>query len=156
MGLNISNIFNFAKLIGPVKNLLGKLKIPLMVIVGVLVVGLCGFGLYKWISGLTNTAISAAHAQGVAEANSAQSQAANKAMIDAVANLQKWRADADKKMSDLRTQNVQEKKSIDSYDAKDIAVKHPEEVEKWANDTTTGLFNDIQTETTPKAQGDSQ
>jgi hypothetical protein len=156
MGLNISNIFNFAKLIGPVKNLLAKLKIPLMVIVGVLVVGICGFGLYKWISGLTSSAVSAAHSQGVAETNNATALAANKAMLDAIQNLQKLEADTNKKLSDLRTENVKEKKSIDSYDAKDIAIKHPEEVEKWANDTTTGLFNDIQTETTLKAQGDGQ
>ena len=108
------------------------------------------FFIYKWEVNRSNqqlaAAVAAAHAQGVAEANLNNSTSANKALADAVTKIQELETQNQQQLIDIQAATDAAKKKIDSFDVKKIATDHPDQVEKWANDTNNGLFNDIAAE----------
>ena len=56
-------------------------------------------------------------------------------------------AQTQKQLDDIQSTADASKKKIDSFDVKTVIKDHPDQVEKWANDTNNGLFNDISAET---------
>ena len=149
MALNIGGIFSFVNGIKSfdLQGTLTKIGISLALL---LLTGGGAWFLYKWEVNRSNqqlaAAVAAAHAQGVAEANSATVVATNKALTDAINKIQDMQAQTQQQLDDIQTTTEAAKKKIDGFDVKTVIVSHPEEVQKWANDTNNGLFNDIVTE----------
>jgi len=144
---DVISTVNFFKNFDP-KSLLIKIGISLSLLL------LSGGGIYfayQWEVNRSNhqlaAAIAAAHAQGVAEANSANAIAANQALSDNIKKIQDMQAQTQQQLDDIQSTADASKKKIDSFDVKNVIKDHPAQVEKWANDTNNGLFNDISEET---------
>jgi hypothetical protein len=88
--------------------------------------------------------ISDAHTAGRSEANADTVAALNAAKDDEAKRVAAAEAATNAQIADIRQTGVVQHQAINNYDADTIAVAHPEAVEKWANDTTNGIFAEIQ------------
>jgi len=123
----------------------GLKKWGLKIAIGMAVMGLI-FGAYKAYQAYEAhiaKEISDAHASGMAEAQADTVAAAKKAAEEEAARVAAAEAVTNKQIADIRQDAVVQHHTIDNYDAETIAVAHPDAVEKWANDTTNGIFSDI-------------
>ena len=131
-----------------IPSVLGKVGIGLGIILAIIGIAAGGYFFFKWAEHKSDqqlaAAVAAAHAQGVAEAQRDTTQAVNAQLQQNIAAIQQLEADTNKKMAHIRVVAAAEKRSIDNYDAGKIAVDHPDQVEKWANDTTSGIFKQIE------------
>lgn len=107
--------------------------------------------IYKWAETRSDhqlaAAVSAAHSAGIAETNSSNALAANKALVENIKKLQDMQNQTQKKLDNIQKVADASKKKIDSFDVKSLINDNPDKIEKWANDTNSGLFNDISAET---------
>jgi len=108
--------------------------------------------IYKWAETRSDhqlaAAVAAAHSAGVAETNSSNALAANKVLIENIKKIQDMQNQTQKKLDNIQKVADASKKKIDSFDVKSLINDNPDQIEKWANDTNSGLFNDISSETT--------
>ena len=120
--------------------------------VGISVVGVgfvCGaiFLFYKWEADKSANALaaatSAAYAKGVADTNAAAANAANAQLQQAILNLQKLEQQTQNQLAQVQATTDAEKAKIDSFNVDALIVNHPDQVEKWSNDTNNGLFSDL-------------
>lgn len=73
--------------------------------------------------------------------------ATNAALLGEIKRIAALQEQTNDRISGIRREAVVSREIIRTYPAETIAITRPEEVEAWANQTTTGLFNDIVKET---------
>lgn len=123
----------------------GLKKWGLKIGIGLAVVSLL-FGAYKAYQAYEAhiaKEISDAHAAGISEAQTDTRNAAKTAADAEAARVAAAEAVTNSKIAVIRNDGVVQHRAIDNYDAGAVAVAHPDQVEKWANDTTNGIFDDI-------------
>lgn len=98
--------------------------------------------LFYFVEKNNATAIqNAAYAKGEADANSATALATNAQLVKAVQNLEDLTVATNSKLANIRVTAEVEQGKINSYV---VDATHPQDVEAWANDTSTQLFSSIQ------------
>jgi hypothetical protein len=90
-----------------------------------------------------NAAISAAHLAGIAETQKNVANTTNIELTKEIQQITQLETETNSKIDKINVDSNLQKRIIISYDPVTIGKEHPEEVEKWANQTTNGIFTDI-------------
>lgn len=89
----------------------------------------------------------AAYAEGLNKGQTDTAVATNQALVAEVKRIADLQEATNDRIAGIRVEAATTREIIRTYPAETIAVTRPQEVEAWANQTTAGLFADIEKET---------